>query len=54
MKNNSSKTKKRNVINRIIVDSGVGFLVHWKCDICSSLHKSFKELRSHKKEIHAY
>ncbi|HXG05987.1 MAG TPA: hypothetical protein VNI77_01510 [Nitrososphaera sp.] len=54
MKNNNSRTKKKNVLNRIIIRSGVGFFVQWKCDICSSLHRTLKELKSHKKEIHAY
>jgi len=38
------KGKKKNAVNRIMIRSGHNVLVHWKCDICSRVFRTFTRM----------
>lgn len=51
---NEMKGKKKHAVNRIIIEKGTAVLISWKCDICSSVFGSFRQLKVHKIGIHTY
>jgi len=48
------KGKKKYNLNRIITENGYRTLIHWKCDICETAFRTFRQLKTHKVEFHTH
>jgi len=48
------KVKKKYTLNRITMFNGLKTLVHWRCNVCSMVFGTMKQLKVHKREIHAH